>query len=66
MAAKRPGQTKKVTGPQGQIVYIRFYEDGCVHFRLMKVGPMMIKYAFLPGRGQNVIVELVPGGTGTK
>jgi len=60
MAARRPGQTVRVTGPHAQSVDVKFFVDGSVRFRLNKAGPMVIRYAFLPGAGQNVIVELAP------
>ena len=60
MATQRRGQTIKVTGPNGQSIDVKFFDDGGVRFRLNEAGPMLIKYAFLPGSGQNVIVELTP------
>ena len=60
MVTRRPGQTVRVTGPQGQSVDVKFFADGSVRFRLNEAGPMLIRYAFLPGAGQNVIVELAP------
>lgn len=60
MVMRRPGQTVRVTGPHGQSVDVKFFDDGSVRFRLNEAGPMVIRYAFLPGTGQNVIVELTP------
>jgi len=58
---ERPGQTVQVTGPNGESIDVKFFtDDGSIRFRLNEAGPMVIRYAFLPGRGQNVIVELVP------
>jgi len=58
---KRPGQTVIVSGPRGESIHVKFCtDDGSIRFRLNKAGPMVIRYAFLPGRGENVIVELVP------
>lgn len=58
---RRPGQTVQVTGPRGESINIKFFtDDGSIRFRLNEAGPMVIRYAFLPGRGENVIVELVP------
>jgi len=56
----RPGKTTRVTGPSGQLIDVKFFTDGSIRFRLNKTGPMVIKYAFLPGAGQNVILELAP------
>ena len=60
MVMRRPGQTIRVTGPHQQSVDVKFFTDGSVRFRLNEAGPMVIRYAFLPGRGQNVIVEVTP------
>ena len=60
MVTRRPGQTVRVTGPHQQSVDVKFFDDGSVRFRLNEAGPMVIRFAFLPGAGQNVIVELVP------
>ncbi len=60
MVMRRRGRTVEVTGPQNQSIAVKFFDDGGVRFRLNEAGPMLIKYAFLPGAGQNVIVELTP------
>lgn len=60
MVTRRPGQTVRVTSPHGQSVDVKFFDDGSVRFRLNEAGPMLIRFAFLPGVGQNVIVELTP------
>lgn len=60
MLTRRHGRTVRVTGPRGQSIDVKFFDDGGVRFRLNEAGPMLIKYAFLPGTGQNVIVELTP------
>lgn len=60
MAARRPGQTVPVPGPHGRSLDVKFFADGSVRFRLNDAGPMLIRYAFLPGMRQNVIVELTP------
>lgn len=60
MVTRRPGETVRVTGPHGQSVDVKFFDDGSVRFRLNEAGPMVIRYAFLPGTRQNVIVELTP------
>lgn len=60
MVTRRPGQTVRVTGPYGQTVDVKFFTDGSVRFRLNEAGPMVIRYAFLPGRGQSVVLELTP------
>jgi hypothetical protein len=60
MVTRRAGKTVRVTGPNGQTVDVKFFADGSIRFRLNEAGPMVIRYAFLPGRGQNVIVELKP------
>lgn len=60
MVTRRPGQTVRVTGPHEQSVDVKFFADGSVRFRLNEAGPMVIRYAFLPGAGQSVIVELTP------
>jgi len=60
MVTRRVGKTIRVTGPHGQTVDVKFFADGSIRFRLNEAGPMVIRYAFLPGRGQNVIVELTP------
>ncbi len=58
---RRPGKTVKVNGPHGESIDVKFFtDDGSVRFRLNEAGPMVIRYAFLPGRQQNVIIELVP------
>ena len=62
---RRPGRNVRVTGPHGELVDIKFFDDGSVRFRLNKAGPMVIRYAFLPGAGQNVIVELSPAPEGS-
>lgn len=57
----RPGQTTHVIGPSGQSVDVKFFtDDGSIRFRLNEAGPMVIRYAFLPGERRNVIVELTP------
>lgn len=60
MAIRRPGQTIRVTGPDQRSVDVKFFADGSVRFRLNEAGPMVIRYAFLPGRGLNVVVEVTP------
>lgn len=60
MVTKRPGQTVRVIGPHQQSVDVKFFADGAVRFRLNKAGPMVIRFAFLSGTGQNVILELTP------
>lgn len=58
---RRPGPTITVNGPRGESIDVKFCtDDGSVRFRLNEAGPMVIRYAFLPGRQENVIVELVP------
>ena len=60
MAVSRPGHTVRVPSPQGRSIDVKFFDDGSVRFRLNGAGPMVIRYAFLPGAGQSVIVELAP------
>ena len=60
MMARRRDQTIRVPGPNNQNIDVKFFDDGSVRFRLNGAGPMVIRYAFLPGVGQNVIVELTP------
>ena len=60
MVTRRRGHTIRVTSPRSQSIDVKFFDDGGVRFRLNEAGPMLIKYAFLPGTGQNVIVELTP------
>lgn len=60
MAIRRAGQTVTVAGPHAKSIDVKFFNDGSVRFRLNDAGPMVVKYAFLPGSGQNVIVELMP------
>ena len=60
MTGQRPGRTVPVLGPNGRAINVRFLDDGSVRFLLKKAGPMLIRYAFLPGVGQNVILELKP------
>jgi hypothetical protein len=60
MVARRRGQTIRVTGPGNRTIDVKFFDDGEVRFRLNEAGPMVIKYAFLPGVGQEVVVELTP------
>lgn len=60
MVMRRAGQTVRVTGPLGQSLDVKFFADGAVRFRLNEAGPMVIRFAFLPGTRQNVIVELTP------
>jgi len=60
MVTRRAGKTIRVTGPNGKTVDVKFFADGSIRFRLNEAGPMVIRYAFLPGKGQNVIVELAP------
>jgi len=60
MVARRAGKTIRVAGPNGKTVDVKFFADGSIRFRLNEAGPMVIRYAFLPGKGQNVIVELAP------
>ena len=57
---RRRGQTIRVTGLRRQSVDVKFFNDGSVGFRLNEAGPMLIRYAFLPGAGHNVILELTP------
>ncbi len=57
---KRPGKTIQVAGPGQKSIAVKFFDDGSVRFRLNKAGPMVIQYAFLPGKELNVIVELKP------
>ena len=57
---QRTGKTFPVTGPDGQSMNVRFFSDGSVRFLLKKAGPMLVRYAFLPGKEQNVILELKP------
>lgn len=58
MVTRRPGETARVSGPSGQAVDVKFFADGSIRFRLNGAGPMVIRYAFLPGK--NVVVELTP------
>jgi hypothetical protein len=58
---QRPRQNVHVAGPRGQSIEVKFFDDGSVRFRLNDAGPMVIRYAFLPGNGQNVIIEVSPG-----
>lgn len=60
MVTRRRGRNVRVVGPNNQSIDVKFFDDGGVRFRLNEAGPMLIKYAFLPGAGQNVIVELTP------
>ena len=60
MVTRRAGKNVRVLGPHGQTVDVKFFADGSIRFRLNEAGPMVIRYAFLPGKGQNVIVELKP------
>lgn len=60
MVTGRAGKTVRVTGLHGRTVDVKFFDDGSIRFRLNEAGPMVIRYAFLPGKGQNVIVELTP------
>lgn len=60
MVMRRRGRSIQVTGPQNQSIVVKFFDDGGVRFRLNEAGPMLIKYAFLPGSGHNVVVELTP------
>lgn len=62
MANRRPEETRRVEGPAGKTVFVRFYDDGSVAFRLKQAGPMVIRYAFLPGVSRNAILELTPKG----
>ena len=57
---RRSGKTVQVTGPNQQSVAVKFFDDGSIRFRLNKAGPMVMQYAFLPGKELNVIVELKP------
>ena len=59
--AARPGVNVLVQGPGARTIMAKFMNDGAVRFRLNGAGPMTITYAFLPGVGQNVVVELTPG-----
>jgi hypothetical protein len=58
----KQGKTVKVLAPSGSnhSIDVKFFDNGGVRFRLNEAGPMLIKYVFLPGEGQNVIVELTP------
>jgi len=60
MVTRRPGKTVRVEGLPGQAVDVKFFADGSIRFRLNGAGPMVIRYAFLPGRELNVVVELTP------
>jgi len=60
MAARRQGKTSRVSGPRNQSIDVKFFDDGGVRLRFNEAGPMLIKYAFLPGTGQNVVIELTP------
>ncbi len=57
--AERLG-TEVVVGPNGTRVDILFYDDGGLKFRVPERGPMAVTQAWLPGRGQDVMVRLVP------
>jgi hypothetical protein len=60
MVTGRAGKTVRVTGPNGETVDVKFFADGSIRYRLNEAGPMVTRYAFLSGKGQNVIVELKP------
>jgi len=55
---RRSGQNVHVTGPNNQSIEVKFFDDGSVRFRLNAAGPMVIRYAFLPGNAQNVVLNL--------
>ncbi len=57
--AERLG-TEVVVGPSGTRVDILFYDDGGLKFRVRESGPMAVTQAWLTGRGQDVMVRLVP------
>lgn len=52
--------TEVVLGPNGTRVDVLFYDDGGLKFRVRESGPMAVTQAWLPGRGQDVMVRLVP------
>jgi len=52
--------TEVVTGPDGTRVDVLFYDDGGLKFRVRESGPMAVSQAWLTGRGQDVMVRLVP------
>ena len=58
--SRRQGRTFRVIGQRNQSIDVKFFDDGGARLRLNEAGPMLIKYAFLPGAGQNVIIELTP------
>ncbi len=58
MANRRHGETCRVEGPAGKTVVVKFFDDGSVSFRLKQAGPMVIRYAFLPG--VSPVLELTP------
>jgi hypothetical protein len=60
MVTRRRGQTIRVTGPGNRTIDVKFFDDGGVRCRFNEAGPMVIRYAFLPGIGQEVVVELTP------
>lgn len=49
-----------VYGPNGEKVRLLFYANGSLRIRVNEAGPMAISEAFLPGKGENVIVKLIP------
>ena len=55
--------SQKISGPSGQTVTVRFYDDRSIRVQVNGVGAMAISEAFLPvGKGKKdfVIVKLVP------
>ncbi len=52
--------TEVVVGPNGTRVDVIFYDDGGLRFRVRDSGPMAVTQAWLTGRGQDVMVRLVP------
>lgn len=59
MAAKRTA-TEVITGPDGTRVDVLFFDDGGLKFRVREGGPMAVTQAWLTGRGNDVMVRLVP------
>ena len=57
--AERLG-TEIVVGPNGTRVDILFYDDGGLKFRVRESGLVAVTQAWLTGRGQDVMVRLVP------
>lgn len=48
--------------PRGKKIRVTEYADGRVRFRLEGAAPMMVQECYLTGRGNHVIVTLVPPG----